>query len=489
MRTAITILLSFALAGSWLWFSTRPSVSNPNSQSENRKSDEITVWVNELLGSPDEANYYALADLWNSIEPTVKLKMCVLSHGGYESKLRVAIASGQPPDICFGGMDALEMLEFTGKSSDVSVPIPARYFPDAELQRMSPVIRKSLAPDSNGRPRIFPVWRYAYGGFLLCNNDMLKAAGYNDDQIRAHGWTVDQFRDACRKMTHGNQYAFGAALIHVEHLFLNEFGPGIWGREITRNSLLGYNPTLHKWTIHPDLTEDQICRNFLLFHQLINVDKTWDRATLSMNLSEILDDVAVHRRLAMTFGEVAWAPRLRMEIWRANEMLGNKQPEPPPLTSIWMPATAPGQKGTPLAGVMGFSVMKQDPYRGDAHTENAMRVAFFLTHPVNLARSQIRTFRHLPADPKAFGEIYPELLHSDDKWVKFYNEVMDSDLPVISDAPSPGEEGAAQYAALRARVDQWLARQGMDYLQQVIYQKLSPEEGARKFFHELKALQ
>ena len=66
-----------------------------------------------------------------------------------------------------------------------------------------------------------------------------------------------------------------------------------------------------------------------------------------------------------------------------------------------------------------------------------------MTHPVHQARWQVRTFRHLPPDPQHFAEIYPELLHSDDQWVKFYNEVMDSGLPVVSDAPGPEEPSAA----------------------------------------------
>ena len=60
-----------------------------------------------------------------------------------------------------------------------------QYFPEDEFARMSPVIRKSLAPDASGRPRIFPIWRYAYGGFLLANNEMLKVAGFDDEQIVA----------------------------------------------------------------------------------------------------------------------------------------------------------------------------------------------------------------------------------------------------------------------------------------------------------------
>jgi hypothetical protein len=177
-----------------------------------------------------------------------------------------------------------------------------------------------------------------------------------------------------------------------------------------------------------------------------------------------------------------------MDIWKENVAMGVHQPPPPPLTAIWMPAENPGEKGAPRAGVLGFSVMKQIPYKGDVHTDDAMRVGLFLTHPVHLARSQITAFRHLPADPKEFAEIYPELLNSDNPWVKFYNQVMDSDLPVVSNAPAPGDPGAAQYAELSAKVNEWLATRGMNYLQQVIYQKISVREGAAKFYRELKAL-
>ncbi len=119
-------------------------------------------------------------------------------------------------------------------------------------------------------------------------------------------------------------------------------------------------------------------------------------------------------------------------FWESDlRMAGDINPEPPELTAIWMPTARLGDRPVPRAGVMGFSVLKQIPYQGDAHTDHAMQVALFLTHPVHLARSQVREFRHLPPDAKAFGEIYPELMHNDDPWVKFYNQVMDSDVPIV----------------------------------------------------------
>jgi hypothetical protein len=488
-------ILAVALALSWLWFWTVLEAPAGSSAAEAPAApvDTVNVWVNELLGSPDESYYYALADLWNSTVPRVHMKMSVLSHAGYDSKLRVAIASGQPPDVCFGGMQTLESLQYSGKATDLAAPIPSKYFSAERLEAMGTTVQRSIL--RGGKPTIFPIWRYSYGGIILANNEMLRQAGFDDAQIRAHGWTIAQFREAARRMTRDTDgdgkpdtWGFGAALVHLEHLFLDEFGPGIWGKEITRNNLLGYDAAAKRWTIHPALTEDQIEQAFALFDDLINVDKSWNASYLGMSFGEILDDLTVHRRLGMTFGETPWVPRLRREIWQTNVALGAHQPEPPELSAVWMPTARAGDRPVPRAGVMGFSVLKQNPYKGDAHTDRAMRVALFLTHPVHLARSQIRSFRHLPPDSKAFGEIYPELLHSDDPWVKFYNQVMDSDIPVVAEAPAPNDPSVSQLSALRTKVDQWITRQGMQYLQQVIFRKLTPHEGAVRFFRELKAL-
>src|SRR3954469_11493511 len=98
MRNAITAVLILALGLSWLWFWTaRSRPQQAGAAQSSAASDTVNVWVNDLLGSPDEAHYYALADLWNTIEPSVHVKMSVMSHGGYEGKLRAEMASGQPP--------------------------------------------------------------------------------------------------------------------------------------------------------------------------------------------------------------------------------------------------------------------------------------------------------------------------------------------------------------------------------------------------------
>jgi hypothetical protein len=492
MRRLTIPILAIALVLSWLWFWTRlesPAVQPSGAASTAIKQDTVTVWVNELLGSPDESYYYALADLWNSIEPNVHMKMSVLSHAGYDSKLRVAIASGQPPDVAFGGLATLETLKYSGKASDLAVPIPDKFFPKEKLDEMGDIVQRSVIRD--GHPTIFPIWRYSYGGIILANNEMLRAAGFNDDEIRKHGWTIDQFREAAKRMTRDTDgdgktdtWGFGAALVHCQHLFLDEFGPGIWGRDIARNNLLFYDKDQKRWIIHPKLTEAQIEQCFKLFDDLINVDKSWNPAYFGMGFGEIIDDLTVHRRLGMTFGETPWVPRLRREIWQSNVALGAHQLEPPELTAIWMPTAKPGEFPCPRAGVMGFSVLKQIPYKGDAHTDNAMRVALFLTHPVHLARSQIRSFRHLPPDPKAFGEIYPELMHSDDKWVQFYNHVMDSGIPIVADEPVDPSDNAR----LGAKLDHWMTKQGMEYLQEVIFRKISVHEGAERFYHDLKKL-
>ena len=197
MRRLTVGILAVALVLSWLWFWTAFDArrTGGSSGASSESADTVTVWASELLGSADESYYYQLADLWNSIEPNVHLKMSVLSYAGYDSKLRVAIASGQPPDVCFGGLATVESLQYTGKASDLAVPIPPKYFPADRLAEMGPIVQAAVMHD--GKPTIFPIWRYVYGGFILANNQMLKGdAGYDDAEIRKNGWTIDQFRDA-----------------------------------------------------------------------------------------------------------------------------------------------------------------------------------------------------------------------------------------------------------------------------------------------------
>jgi ABC-type glycerol-3-phosphate transport system substrate-binding protein len=500
MRNVIIAVLAVALAASWAWFLTaergRVALQRDRTAPVDIE-DTVTVWVNELVGSPDEAYYYELQDLWNASHPNVKMKMCVMSHAGYQSKLRVAIASGQPPDVCMGGLETLEGLKYSGKSADLAVPIPRDLFPDEELDRMGRVVKETIMRD--GRPTVFPIWRCSYGGVILANRQMLEEAGFDDEQIRRQGWTFDQFRETCRRMTRdtdgdgvADTWGFGAARVHFQHLFLNEFGPGVWGREIARENFIKKDEATGAWTIDPALTEDHIYETFLLFHQLLNEDKVWDPATLGMNWNEIIDEVVVRRRIGMIFGETPWVAKLRREIWEADKAMGANVESaaggPPDLTVIWMPTLKAGDYPAPRASVMGFSVLKQLPYKGDAHTENALRVAQFLTHPVHLARSQLRRFRHLPPDPIRFGAIYPELLHSDDPWVKFYNEIMDSDLPLVGPVLSQSDPSLPQYLRLRSDIDQWLEKEGIGFLEQIAYKKITPHEGAHRFYEALKAV-
>src|SRR3954471_22986435 len=144
MRRMTIAILGTMVVLSWLWFWTALDArkGNGSAGADSAPADTVTVWVNELLGSPDESYYYELADLWNSIEPRVHLKMSVLGHAGYESKLRVAIASGQPPDVSFGGTQTLESLQYSGKASDLAVSIPPEYFSKERLEAMGPIVQR-----------------------------------------------------------------------------------------------------------------------------------------------------------------------------------------------------------------------------------------------------------------------------------------------------------------------------------------------------------
>ncbi|MCC6489731.1 MAG: carbohydrate ABC transporter substrate-binding protein [Candidatus Hydrogenedentes bacterium] len=495
MKQAAIVILVITLGLSWLWFWTvlespgEGAVSNGQATA----SDTITVWINELIGSPDEAHYYQLAGLWNTTNPNVHIKMAVMSHSGYQSKLRVALATGQPPDVYLSGYADIDTLQYSGKVSDLSVPIPESFLSNATLEGMGPLVRRAITRD--GRPTAFPIYRYAYGGVILANRAMLSAAGFDDANLREIGWTVDAFRDACKRMTRDTDgdgdidtWGFGAALIHVQQLFIDEFGPGIWGRDVSLRHFLHLDPNSQEWGIHPGLTEEKVAEVLTLFDQLLNVDKSWNPATLGMNWNEINEELITRRTLGMTFGESPWSAKLWRETWEADHARGATQgDEPPDLTVIWMPTREPGMWPAPRAGVLGFSVLKQSPYKGDAHTENALRVAKFLSDPAHLARSQLRRFRHLPPDTQAFARLFPELVPADDPWVQFYTKVMESEIPVVEEPLSPGDPATAQYAILRLAIDQWFEKEGRGLIEQVIYQRLTPHDAAKKFMDGLRA--
>jgi multiple sugar transport system substrate-binding protein len=494
MRNLITGMLVLLLALSWFWFWARPTTPLTTGFGERleTEADTIQVWVSELLTSPDEAYYYELADCWNSTHQKVKIKMSVMAHAGYESKLRVAIAAGQPPDVALGGLSTLETLQYTGKASNLGVPIPEKYFSGGRLEKMGSIVRSAIVRD--GAPTLFPIYRYCYGGVILANRRMLAEAGFDDERIRREGWTFEEFLEAARKMTKDldgdgtpDVWGFGAALVHVTHLFLREFGPGVWGKELTE-SFFDWDNEAERWNVSHKLEKEHIHQTVLLLHRMFHEEAVWNPLYLGMDWNEILSEIGVHERLGMTFGETPWVVKLRKEIWETEVRQGVREGEPPDLTVVWMPTLNRGDKPVPHAGVMGFSIMKQTPDKGDAHTDNAIRVALFLTHPAHLGRSQLREFRHLPPEPLRFEKIFPELIDNDDPWVAFYNETMDSDIPLVTTPLGLDTPDLDRYHRIRNEFDRWMEKKGVEFLQQVIYGKLTPEEATDLFWEGLRGI-
>ena len=77
MRNLTIFILVLLLSLSWLWFWT--ITSNPRraraTESAPSAKDTVVVWADDLLGSPDEAYYYALRDLWNTTHPDVHMEL------------------------------------------------------------------------------------------------------------------------------------------------------------------------------------------------------------------------------------------------------------------------------------------------------------------------------------------------------------------------------------------------------------------------------
>ena len=247
---------------------------------------------------------------------------------------------GQPPDVAFGGMQTLETLQYSGKASDLSAPIPEQFFTKDRLDAMGDIVQKSVL--RNGHPTIFPIWRYAYGGFILANNEMLKSAGFDDENIRKNGWTIDQFREArkitpTRMATERSTRRDRRGRWCIFNIFCSTSSARESGAKRSRRTAClpltsatmddspGSHAGSHQAPVHAVRSAHQ--RRQVLEPGVSRDELHRDQSTIT-----------IHRRLGMTFGETPWVPRTRRKIWEADVAMGAAaRPEPPELTCIWMP--------------------------------------------------------------------------------------------------------------------------------------------------------
>ncbi len=117
--------------------SASPSVSASESQGESQgdgKKVEIKYWRHDF--APEVATLKKMIQAFEKENPTIKVKMEVIPYGDYETKIRTALAAGNPPDVigldgptlaAYAHQEAVipldKYMEIDGNKEDIAAPV------------------------------------------------------------------------------------------------------------------------------------------------------------------------------------------------------------------------------------------------------------------------------------------------------------------------------------------------------------------------------
>jgi len=451
--------------------------------------DEIVFWTWEEYGTPQEAFLVEAVRLWNESHPTVQVRHENQPYSGYANKLRLALAAGNPPDIAVGGIGDLENLAREGEMPELSVPIPGEFFSAEEREKYGPMVMESIT--RQGKLWIFPLFRYLYGGFMSVNKKMLHEAGYDENKLLEQGWTIAEFREACRKMTKDldgdgkvDVYGFGTPLKNLRELFENEFGASYWGVNKTERwqfTFITFNKSSQRWERDPELKVEDFLGPMQVIHDLIYVDQTFGRKYFGMVHHQITQELIDKQSLAMTWSGAPQVYVQNARLYNLELKEGTKQGNPVEIVVIQTPKFEKGGHAVFSTGVAGYVVFKQKPYKGEAHTRNALLFARYISSPIMVSYFQYRTRGAFPPPSKRTLEIFPGIVDFTQPEWRPYKLFFDSPF---SWAPAKD----LVYPRNRDRLNimrnflQWKEQRGYPLLEAIALKQISPREAATRWY-------
>jgi hypothetical protein len=345
--------------------------------------------------------FFAVVEQYNSENPDVEVILDIAPWSGdVWAALGTGLAAGNPPDIMrvsisgMGGQGALQ--------SPLLIDVKP-LLTDEEVADYGPGILNAV--DIGDRYVLWPQDR-DWGAGPVGNAKLFADAGVDLEKIRADGWTFDEFRDACRKMTNESEgvYGFTLAAPNLAGLFA-ELAHRAGAPDGSGNN--GFQMWGNEWLVRgePALKAAQ------LIHDLIYVDKC---------VPEEITGITDHMQLYYA-GKAAIVPFWHgivgaIEAYNngveTGDIVGEKADfDPLVLPYPYDPDT--GSNGN-VARTTGLALFRQDPYKGDEHTQNVVDFVRWLTSPTNLA-IYANWEGTIPAKESAYPEATqlsnPEIVH------------------------------------------------------------------------------
>ncbi len=466
-----------------------------------QKRDVVTFWQGVIVGSSEERIFKEVVDDYNRTHPDVYIKSVLIPYNAYIGKINIAIATAQPPDVCWNAFSLLESLKVKKKVPDLAIPIPE--------EMLTPEVRKYYGQSTLdsvsklGKVYSFPNCKYLMGGAFLANAKYFEKAGIDPIYYLENGWDYKTFRDDMKKVQAAMQkevgpdaFAFGINLRNIDSLVYGNFFFPSLGKESVMRNYIYYDEKQKRYVIDPLLTPEKLARPLQLMHDMMYVDGTWSKKFLGLEYSQMLVDLETNNKLAATYA-------VSMGVSVSEQMTYNKDYErgihknPVKMVILPMPTPTMADPIVYTISATGYGVLKQMPYRGKKHTQNALDFAKYLTSPEVLAKFFVASNRRYWPWPnedavrKVFGKENDPIIT--DPWLgrqwNYYLKEFDKKEKIAVTDPNKPIPDQTKAELISTSVFNYLyTGKGHSILENVVYDKIKPDEAAREMLAGVKSV-
>jgi len=333
--------------------------------------DKDVIMLKSGTGVVSGHPFFEQVERYNAEHPEVEVRLDIAPWSDAAAgSIAAALAAGSPPDIV--------RLSIPGVAGNGALQSPllldtSQFMTDEEKADYGPGIISSI--DIGGKYVLWPQ-DLDWGTQIVANGDMLEAAGIDVAGIKANGWTFDEFREVAKKLTTADTYGFATSMPYAESLLLDldwrggvpdgsaNIGPYFWGNKY---DLDGPGAVATAQLIHDmqytDLSMPQEVTGLTEHMPLL-----WSKQAAMVNYWHGAVGEIKAYNASIEKGEISGTPA------DFNVVL---------LPYPYNPAT--GGSTVNLNRVTGFALFKQDPYKGDEHTQHVLDFVRYVTEPENLA--------------------------------------------------------------------------------------------------------
>ena len=462
-----------------------------------RGRDVVTAWFGVIMGRWDEDVYRQVVADYNRARDVVVVEAVLIPYACYLGKINVAVATGQPPDVCWDAAYIVDGVRRRQDIPDLAVPVPEEFLPQSVRERYGESCVAAVSRD--GVPMLFPAYTFIGQSMFEARADWFEKAGLDLEEILEEGWDYGEFRRALKdvqavmRAEKGEQaYAFGFNLKDLNKLLYYDLLPSVIGRDAAQRSFLVYDADARRYRLDPEITPEKLAVPLRLMQQLLHEDGTWGRKHLGMDYGQLQNEFFEQGTLA-----VIWAnspgDAVAGQITHNREVDRGLRGERVKLTVLPAPVPRKGMPQVFLTGGEGWGVLRQIPGKGEAHTRRALDFARHLSSPEVLARlyrasGGLRL--NLWPDPEAVLTLAPDVPSpvEEDPWLRFqwdtYRTWARTGQVYSSNIKWPDEEVHAELmqrmAPMYASSSYLVGGQGRQIAERVLFGELDPLHGARE---------